>query len=134
MLNCKGLDLFLLISHWLKFISWSFFLSVTYSGDYVRKNKRNLLAYIKRNEDGPVLIDVVELTRNGHSFRLNGDLWKRNFALFLGDLCTHQNGENMLALCDDPISLAYLWKILRDLPFDLKVITMQVKFRTILIF
>ena len=62
----------------------------------MRKNKRNLLAYIKRNEDGPVLIDVVELTRNGHSFRLNGNLWKRNFALFLGDLCTHQNGENML--------------------------------------
>jgi hypothetical protein len=53
---------------------------------------RKLLVYIQKDEAGPVFIEVVETTKNGHSYRLNGDLWNRGGNFFCREICTNQKG------------------------------------------
>ncbi len=55
---------------------------------------RELLAYIEPG-NGEVLIDLVKLTRNGHSYYFQGKRWLRNLRCMGGDGCTSDQGETI---------------------------------------
>jgi hypothetical protein len=53
---------------------------------------RSLLAYIQKEDSTIVLIDIVETTKNGLSFRLNGEIWNRGHRFIDQDKCRNQDG------------------------------------------
>lgn len=53
---------------------------------------RKLLVYIQKTEGGPVSIDIVETTKNGHSYCLNGEIWNRGSNFFSRENCINQTG------------------------------------------
>ena len=53
---------------------------------------RRLLVYILKEEGGPVYIDIVETTKNGHSYRYDGQIWNRGANFFCREECTNQAG------------------------------------------
>lgn len=55
------------------------------------KIDRCLLAYIRDDHD-TLLVDLVEPTRNGHSYRYKGKIWNRDLRVFGGDWCLEQGG------------------------------------------
>ena len=57
-----------------------------------KKVDRKLLVYIQKVEGGPVSVEVVETTKNGHSYRLDGEIWNRGSNFFCRENCTNQAG------------------------------------------
>ncbi|CCN72811.1 hypothetical protein VIBNISFn118_660063 [Vibrio nigripulchritudo SFn118] len=56
---------------------------------------RKLLAYVGW-EDGRVTIELVKLSRNGNSYHLQGDRWRRMRSGFLDDdNCTNDSGRTI---------------------------------------
>ncbi len=53
---------------------------------------RKILVYIQKSEEDPVSIDVVETTRNGHSYRISGEIWNRGRNFFCRETCKNQDG------------------------------------------
>ena len=51
-----------------------------------------MLVYIQKEVTGSVFIDVVETTKNGHSYKLNGDIWNRGANVFGRENCKNQHG------------------------------------------
>ena len=57
------------------------------------KIDRRLLVYIQKQEGGPVCIEMVETSRNGLSYWLNGEIWNRGRACYNRERCTNKHGE-----------------------------------------
>lgn len=53
---------------------------------------RQLLAYICFENSDRIFIDVVETTKNGLSYRYEGELWNRGHVFFNGGMSTNQKG------------------------------------------
>ncbi|WP_062059423.1 hypothetical protein [Cellvibrio sp. OA-2007] len=53
---------------------------------------RQLLAYICFENSDRIFIDIVETTKNGLSYRYEGELWNRGHLFFGRELCTNQKG------------------------------------------
>jgi len=57
-------------------------------------NYRELLAYIGW-ENNNVTIGLVKLTKNGHSYYFQGELWLRNLRGFGDTLCSSESGGKL---------------------------------------
>jgi len=57
-------------------------------------NYRELLAYIGWGNK-KVTIELIKLTKNGHSYYFQGELWLRNLRGLGGSRCTSASGEKL---------------------------------------
>lgn len=77
---------------------------------------RQLLAYICFENSGWLFIDVVETTKNGLSYRYEGELWNRGFSMLNRDLCTNQKGQKCKII---PLSRHYTPEFAQNIKIEI---------------